>query len=62
MQVMEEFGTIVPLPTPMQFEIETDELVGWDLPNDLAMASMDEIEEDLALGHPAWGSLMRVTE
>ncbi len=41
---------------------DTDELVGWDLPSDLAMVSMEEIEEDLALGHPAWGSLIRVSE
>lgn len=62
MQAMEEFGTIVPLPLGIPFDTEADELVGWDLPAGLAVASRDEIEGDLALGHPAWGSLMRVTE
>lgn len=62
MEAMEEFGRIVPPPIGMPFEDDAEELVGWDLPSDLAMASLDEIEGDLALGHPAWGSLMRVTD
>jgi hypothetical protein len=65
MEAMEEFGRfgrIVPLYQVRPFEVVADELVGWDLPSDLAMASTDEIEGDLALGHPAWGSLLRVTE
>jgi hypothetical protein len=62
MQTMQESGRIVRLPIGMPFEIETDQLVGWDLQSDLAVASTDEIEADLALGDPAWGSLMRVNE
>ena len=61
MQAMEEVA-IVPPPLGIPFDIEADELVGWDLPADLAVASTGEIEGDLALGHPAWGSLLRVTE
>lgn len=62
MQAMERLGTIVPPPLGIPLDTEADELVGWDLPADFAVASTDEIEGDLALGHPAWGSLMRVTE
>ena len=62
MEAIQEFGRIVQVPSGMPFETNTDELVGWDLPSDLGMASTDEIEEDLALGHPSWGSLVRVTE
>jgi hypothetical protein len=62
MQTMQEFARIVQLPIRVPFEIETDQLVGWDLQSDLAMASTEEIEADLALGDPAWGSLLRVTE
>ena len=63
MEAREEFGRIVPLRViAMPFETEADELASWDLPSDLGMASADEIEGDLALGHPAWGSLMRVTD
>jgi len=66
MEAMEEFGRfgkIVPLrQVQIPFEIAADELSGWELPTDVPMASADEIEGDLALGHPAWGSLMRVTE
>lgn len=62
MEAIQEFGRIVRPPLATVFESNPDELVGWDLPSDLGMASTDEIEEDLALGHPSWGSLMRVTE
>lgn len=62
MEAIQEFGRIGQFPSGMPFESNTDELVGWDLPSDLGMASTDEIEEDLALGHPSWGSLIRVTE
>ena len=62
MEAIQEFGRIVRFPLATLFESNTDELVGWDLPSDLGMASTDEIEEDLALGHPSWGSLMRVIE
>jgi hypothetical protein len=66
MEAMEEFGRfgrIVLLNSVrIPFEAVADELVSWELPIDLPMASNDEIEGDLALGHPAWGSLMRVTE
>lgn len=62
MEAIQESGRIVRFPLATLFESNTDELVGWDLPSDFGMASTDEIEEDLALGHPSWGSLMRVTE
>ena len=62
MEAIQEFGRIGQFASGMPFESDTDELVGWDLPSDLGMASTDEIEEDLALGHPSWGSLIRVTE
>jgi hypothetical protein len=62
MEAIQESGRIVQFPPGMPFESNIDELVGWDLPSELGMASTDEIEEDLALGDPAWGSLMRVTE
>jgi hypothetical protein len=57
-----EFGRIVRFPLPAPFESNTDELVSWELPSDVPIASTDEIEEDVALGHPSWGSLMRVSE
>jgi hypothetical protein len=62
MQTMQELGTIVARPIRLPFEMEADELIDWNLPTDLAVASADEIEEDLALGDPAWGSLLRVSE
>lgn len=62
MQAMKELGTRIARPMRLPFEMEADELVGWDLPTDLAVASADEIEVDLALGDPAWGSLLRVAE
>ena len=62
MEAIQESGRIVRFPLATLFESNTDELVGWDLPSDFGMASTDEIEEDLALGHSSWGSLMRVTE
>ena len=62
MEAIRELGRVIQIPSGMPFESNSDELVGWDLPSELGMASTDEIEEDLALGDPAWGSLMRVTE
>jgi hypothetical protein len=62
MEAIQEFGRIVRFPLATPFESNTDELVSWDLPSDVPMASTDEIEDDLALGHPSWGSLMRVSE
>jgi hypothetical protein len=62
MEAIQEFDRIVRIPLATPFESNTDELVGWDLPRNLGMASTDEIEEDLALGHPSWGSLVRLTE
>lgn len=62
MEVMERVGRIAPLGVRIPFEIEDEQLAGWELPSEFRVASTDEIEEDLALGHPAWGSLLRVTE
>jgi hypothetical protein len=63
MEVFGRFGRIVPLNSVgIPFEAASEELVSWELPTDLPMPSNDEIEGDLALGHPAWGSLMRLTE
>ncbi len=46
----------------LDFSTAPEELVGWELPSDFAMPSAEEIERDLALGHPAWGSLLRAAE
>ncbi len=48
----------------LEFDFDTapEELVGWELPCNFAMPSAEEIEQDLALGHPAWGSLLRTAE
>jgi len=61
-EAIQESRRIVQFSIAEQFEIESDELVAWDLESDVPMASQDEIEAELALGHPAWGSLMRVAE
>jgi hypothetical protein len=59
----QELGRIVPLNViRIPFELAEDELAGWELPSEFPMASIDEIEGDLALGHPAWGSLVRVSD
>jgi hypothetical protein len=63
MEVIEGVGRIARLGVIRRpFEIADEQLAAWELPSELRVASTDEIEEDLALGHPAWGSLLRVTE
>ena len=58
----QELGRIVPLNViRIPFELAEDELA-WELPSEFPMASIDEIEGDLALGHPAWGSLVRLSD
>lgn len=46
----------------MAFDPTADDLAGWELPDELGLPSAEEIEQELALGHPAWGSLLRAEE
>ena len=46
----------------MGFDTAPEELVGWELPSQSDMPTAEEIEQDLALGHPSWGSLLRAAE
>jgi hypothetical protein len=63
MEVMERVGRVAPVGAmPIPFKIADEDLAAWEIPSEFRVASTDEIEDDLALGHPAWGSLLRVTE
>lgn len=59
-QELEWTATVDVLETA--FDYAPEEMVSWKLQGDLAMPSLAEIEQDLALGHPSWTTLLRRAE